>query len=366
MTLVSILGDFHSSILPVFYNFKEKLTHHIILHDDSKYDKKHSIKMLKAQKKFIDMYKDDKKINYKLIDITIDEDNYEDIIESYNAIIKLVKNPKDLYINSTDGLNSISFVLSNKIIDYGGNVIIYDRYANTYNLHSKNSMKKCHIKNNIDIKNHLKLKGYKLLDYTNKFELINRKEDILELTKDLVKYKKFANAYPHKVNSNMKRFKSIIENINIPEEDKVVFVKGTVFEEYIYWLIKDNLNFDEVMTAVSIEFAKDFKNEIDILMIKDNHLHSIECKFVRKLDGEHFVYKTDAIIDYLDDDGKSMILSIGNDKKELNPRKNKYSPQFTYGDLGRAENSNIKIHHYKELNENKFLDDVYQWFLDTN
>jgi len=39
MVLVSILGDFHSSILPIFFEFKHKLTHHIILHDDSKYDK---------------------------------------------------------------------------------------------------------------------------------------------------------------------------------------------------------------------------------------------------------------------------------------------------------------------------------------
>jgi hypothetical protein len=38
MTLISIIGDFHSSILPISYNFKEQMDKHIIVYDDAKCD----------------------------------------------------------------------------------------------------------------------------------------------------------------------------------------------------------------------------------------------------------------------------------------------------------------------------------------
>jgi hypothetical protein len=38
MTLVSIVGDFFSSVAPVFYEFKDSIDTHIIISDDSKRD----------------------------------------------------------------------------------------------------------------------------------------------------------------------------------------------------------------------------------------------------------------------------------------------------------------------------------------
>jgi len=363
MVLVSILGDFHSSILPIFFEFKDKLTHHIILHDDSKYDKYQAKKLIKAQNNFIEFYKDDRSIDYELINITIDEDNYDDILKAYKSIIKKTDNPKDIYLNATDGLSSVVIVLSNKILEYGGNVIVYDKHANSYNIHTKGSMKKKIIKNNMDIKNHLKLKGYELKNWTNKFELKNRKEQVLKLAQDLQRYKKFAKGYPLNVSYKYQDLLDIFNSIeNISDSERVFFANGVLFEEYIYHLIKDNFNFDEVMTGVLVEFEKDLVNEFDILMIKNNHLHTIECKFVNRLDGEHYVYKTDSIIDYLDDDGKAMILSIGSKDEKFITRKQKKDKQFTQGDLIRAANNNIKIHHRETFNKKKFLNEVREWF----
>lgn len=38
MVLVSILGDFHSSILPIYYQFRNEIKRHIIVYDDFKSD----------------------------------------------------------------------------------------------------------------------------------------------------------------------------------------------------------------------------------------------------------------------------------------------------------------------------------------
>lgn len=355
MILVSILGDFHSSILPIFFEYKKKITHHIILHDDSSHDKKQIKKLLKAQKNFLETYEEDgiAILSYKINRLQISEDNYDDIVKAFQVLTSLVKKPKDIYLNATDGLSSMGIILSNKVLQYGGNVISYDRYANTYNIHTKNSMKKKNIKNNIDIKNHLKLKGYKLLKYTNKFELKNRKVEILELSKNLKEYKKFAANYPNH-EPHHEYYNSLIKQINIPKKQRKFFIDGVVFEEYIYWLIKDNCDIDDIMTGVSIQFNEGFKNEIDILIMKNNHLHTIECKYTKNFKSSEYVYKTDSIMSHLDDDNKGMILVIGEDDF------------FTNGDKFRANNNDILLHSVKRFNKDKFLKQIKTFFnLDT-
>jgi len=365
MILVSILGDFHSSILPIFFEFKDKIKTHILIYDDSKYDQEQFNKIMKGQNYFLRYVKDlrnDIKINFNLLPLKIEEDSFSSIINTYHKIVKHSKTPKDIFINTTDGLSSVSIVLGNKFLNYGANIISYDRYANTYNLHTKNSMKRCEIKYNIDIKNHLKLIGYNILSYTNKFELRNRKDTILELTKDLEKYKEFVDLLQNNFINNIKGFKKYKKLLlDINKINDRPFIQGTVFEEYIYHLLKDNFDFDDIMTSVSIEFNLDFLNELDILMIKDNHLHTIECKFVNNLDGEHYVYKTNSIIDYLDDDGKAMILSIGGENERVTKSGNKKF-QFSQGTKARAKNGNIKIHQNKVFDKDEFLKDVKQWF----
>ncbi len=347
MTLVSILGDFHSSIFPILFEFKKKITHHIILHDDSKHDQKHIEKIIKAQRKFLETYEEKgiPVLSYKINRIQVAEDNYEEILNAFKVIAASVKKSKDIYLNATDGLSSIGIVLSNKVLQYGGNVISYDRYANTYNLHTKNSMEKKTIKHNMDIKNHLKLKGYELINYSSKFSLKKRKPYIQEITKNLSEFKDYANHYT-KTSSHSGHYKKLINKLGNYSEQ---YVKGGIFEEYIYWLLKDNLKVDDIMTGVQIEFEKDVQNEIDILFIKNNHLHTIECKFSDKFKTSEYLYKTDSIMDYIDDDGKGMILTIGN--KVLG-----------YQDEARAFNDNIYFYSVKHFNKDEFLSEIKRYF----
>jgi len=343
MVLISILGDFDSSIFPIFFNFKHKLTHHIILHDDSKCDKNYANKIIKAQVKFKKLYN----YNYEIIDMTINEDNFDNISKAFKRIITKTKKPKNIYLNATDGLSSVNIVLSSKLLEYGGKVIVYDRFVNTYNLHTKTTIKTLKIKHNTDIKNHLLLKGYKIINFSNIYALSNRKKAIISLTKNLKKFKDYANSYKVGTNLNNK-FGNILKDINQTSEQ---FVKGTVFEEYIFWLIKDNIKVDDIMVCVSLEYEKNVQNEFDILFIKNNHLYTIECKFTKNFKTTEYLYKLNYIIDALDDDGKGMILTIG-------------TKNIGWQDEARAIHSNIDFYSApsEDFNEKQFLSQIKSFF----
>ena len=123
-----------------------------------------------------------------------------------------------------------------------------------------------------------------------------------------------------------------------------------------------NFDFDHVMFNVKVEFAPALQNEFDILMMKDNHLHVIECKLRKSVLGEDYVYKLDSVIDYLDDDGKGMILVIGDDNKRVTQCGN-VKTSFTNGTKARAKTSEILIHHSKTFDKARFLQDVRNHFL---
>lgn len=361
MILVSILGDFHSSILPITYEFKEKISKHIIVYDDANGDVKQAKRILKGQKEFLATLSKESKDRYDIETIQIDEDSYESMLSCLERIKQVSTKYSDIYLNATDGLSSVAIILSSKLLYLGAKVIAYDRYDNTYNLHILQGMTKHPIVHNMDIKSHLILKGYKILNRTNPQIVNSRKSVILELTKDLINYKEFAQTVQRQPFNKVKgydNYKNLLKSIGIKEQH---FIQGTVFEEYIYHLIKDNFDFDDVWVGTKVEFEDEVENEFDILMIKDNHLHTIECKLVNGLNGEHFVYKTELIMDYLDDDGRAMILSVGGDNMRIS-RSGKKRFQFTKGDRARAEYGNIAIHQSKDFNEEDFLKDINEWF----
>ena len=363
MTLVSILGDFHSSILPISYEFKEQMTKHIIVYDDAGSDVKKSWRIVRGQKAFNESLSVDSIDKYEIVTMQLDEDSYESINDCHERILAMASSPDEIYLNTTDGLSSISIVLSSKLLSIGARIISYDRYTNSYNLHTSERMDKYQIKYNMDIASHLMLKGYTLLDNTDQRELKSRKRIILELCEDLTAYKNFASQLQNNSANEIvgnERYKELLNQLGMLHNKG--YVQGTVFEEYIYHLIVDNFNFDDVWMGVKVEFNDKVENEFDILMIKDNHLHTIECKLVSGLNGEHFVYKTEQIKDYLDDDGKAMILSIGADNVRIT-KNGKKRMQFTRGDKARAYSGDIRVHQSKVFDKESFLYDVRSWFL---
>ncbi len=361
MILISILGDYDSSIIPVSYEFKEKLDTHIIVYDSSKCNKRKAQSIIKGQKEYLSYLKG---AEHKVVELTVDDSSYESMMGCVQGIKDMTKNMENVYLNPAGRLHSIAIVLTSELLRVGAKIIAYDRFTNSYNLHTSKGVEHKQIKNSIkDIKIHFQLKGYKLLRYTNKEEVDQRKSTILSLAKNLAGFKAFTEQLQHNKVQNIEGYDSYKDRLkSIGKLNDRVFIQGTVFEEYVYHLLCDNFDFDDVMTGVLIEIDEGIRNEFDILMIKDNHLHTIECKLVNGLNGEHFVYKADLVTEYLDDDGRAMILSIGGKNERYTKSGNKRI-QFTYGDRARANYGGIAIHQSEVFDEKAFLDDVKEWFL---
>ena len=51
------------------------------------------------------------------------------------------------------------------------------------------------------------------------------------------------------------------------------------------------------------------ENEYDILIMKNNHLHMIECKYLKILETANLLYKLDSVRDSLDEDANIMIVT---------------------------------------------------------
>ncbi len=360
MILISLLGKYDSSIFPMLFEFKEQIKKHIIIHDDSRFETSKVKKILASQEKFKEFFS----LDYESHSIKIDEDSYGDIIKCYEKIIDLSENDyESIYFNGTGGLVSSTIILSNKLLANGSHFIAYDIFDNGYNIVSKDSMEKKSITQNKDIYTHFLLKGYELLSSGNKIEAFKRKNTVLELCEDLSLFQDFATLIQNKSYEQIKGFSNIKELLfKINKIDDKMFIQGTIFEEYIYWLIEDNFKFDQVMFNVKVEFAPELSNEFDILMIKDNHLHVIECKLRKKVPGEQYIYKLDSVIDYLDDDGKGMIVVIGGENERYTQIGNSIK-SFTKGSILRANSANIKVHHSKVFDKQKFLDDIKSHFL---
>lgn len=362
MILVSLLGTYDSSIFPILFEFKDKITKHITIHDDSRFEKSKLKKVHEAEVEFKNFHS----LNYQSYSIQIDEDSYDSILSCYKKI-EIYSNSdfKNIYFNATDGLVSSTIILSDKLLNKGVSFIAYDIFDNCYNIVSKNSLEKRKIINNMDIKTHLMLKGYKVIFTGNKMEAFKRKNQILKICEDLETLQGLASEIQNKRIKDVKGYtelKNLL--IEIDKIEDVSFIQGGIFEEYIYWLIEDNFEFDQVMFKVKVEFAENVFNEFDILMIKDNHLHVVECKLRKFVPGEEYVYKLDSVIDYLDDDGKGMILVIGGENHRITQSGNA-KKSFSLGAKARAKNANILIYHSKTFNKEEFLTDIRKHFLES-
>lgn len=361
MILISLLGKFDSAIFPIFFEFKNDITKHIIIHDDSRYETTKTQKIIEAQEKFKEFYS----LNYEVFSIKIDEDSYLDILSCYEKIVELSNNKvEEVYFNGTGGLVSSTIILSNKLLDKGANFIAYDIFDNGYNIVSKDSMQKKKITQNKDINSHFLLKGYETLSTGSKIEAFKRKKEVLKICENIENLQEFAIQIQNKNHDEIRGFSNIKESLfKIEKLEDKMFIQGTIFEEYIYWLLEDNFNFDQVMFNVKVQFDENLMNEFDILMMKDNHLHVIECKLRKSVPGEQYVYKLDSVIDYLDDDGKGMLLVIGGENHQFTSSGNSKT-SFTNGTISRANNANIKVHHFKTFNKQRFIDDIKTHFLD--
>ncbi len=362
MILVSILGDFHSSIFPLYYEFKEDITRHIVVYDDAFSEVRKYKLVIESLNKF------NKKHSLNIITegFKLDEDSLASI-EKLILRIKDLNTPLDnVYINTTDGLANISVLLASKLINDGVKLLAYDMYENTYNLTTKDSMKNITINSSMGIENHFLLKGLVVesqedVSFAHKhqaqiLDLFNTYSDELEyLKKDIF----------HQSTKHMKRYPRALQLVNnmgldLLKDAKVI--TGGLFEYYVYLMVKD-LGFDDIKVGMKVhqKLNNEIKveNEFDILLMKNNHLHMIECKFTKNINLQELVYKYSALINLIDDDGRIMILT---NKPHYN--NNLYDKsEMGLNNHRRAFLNKIALRGSILKNKNLFLDDVKAIFL---
>lgn len=308
MTLVSIVGDFHSSILPLFYRFSADIDKHVIVYDDFRRDVVQAQKLIRGTQAFIEKYS----LPVATHAIELNEDSYESIERVIDTLLEIENDPKELLINATDGLANIALLLSHKLLDKGIRFLIYDRFDNSYNVLSKNAMLHVNIESSIPVLEHFLLKDVKVVacqevTFADKAE--KELNDFFELYKG--NKKEYAAKAP------------------TPLQTVLDTQTGFLYEFYIYNLLK-RLNHDDIRIGVKTSdiysATSSLHNEFDILVMKNNRLHMIECKFRDDLKKVDLIYKADSIRQTLDDESKVIILTneeiydFQNDIEHVTPR----------------------------------------------
>ena len=290
MVLVSIVGDFYSSILPIFYEFKDKITEHIIIYDDFKNDTIAAKKIKKGTYRFIERYK----LPIKTTLHKIDEDEFGHLTKIIPIIENLINTPKELYINVTDGLTNIAIILSNHFRPKGAQILTYDRYDNEYNILTSNSMQTHKLSQSIPIEDHLLLKNVEIVQKSS--------------IQDAQKFEEDINLFFEKYEADKKLAQ---KSITDPFFHKTS--QGTLYEYYIYNLVK-RLNVDDILLGVKVRDYREeglyLENEFDILIMKNNHLHMIECKFWEYYDLIPLLYKLDSVRETLDEDANIFAITF--------------------------------------------------------
>jgi len=329
MTLVSVIGDFFSSVAPVFYDFSDEITTHIIISDDAKRDSEYARKFKEGVKNFCI----GKNKNITQHFVIIDEDSTGAIDKTCEYILKNSKG--DIFINISDGLAVLNTLLTQRLLPKGAKFISYDIFDNEYYIINQNGIIKRKKAKPMDIKEHFLLKNSEILSYENVDFAHTNKMLLIELfEKHLYRF----NSFKKKLTQNILDINSypeiakILTKLGIGTGKKELSlnkktITGSLFEMYVYLKIKQ-LDFDDVMMGVVIQ-DNGIKNEFDLLVIKDNHLGVIECKFKDLLrDAETLLFKYAFLHKILDYDSKSLIISGADVKENYHYRAQSYGVGF--------------------------------------
>jgi len=377
MTLLSIVGEDISRIIPVLYAYKDTSRHHILLCDDDPSSHERAKTLQKGMQRFSSQHS----LGWYTHIVTTDEDSASQI-----EIIakKQFEYEGELWLNATDGYPAMTILLSDHVRKEGGKVLSYDHFDNDLHIiESDGRMETKQLPAKMDIESYLTLLNYKITDQKKKEELLPRKEYIMALYKKESAYKKVRKKlldehFGHKNNFDFVFFDDILDALFdlgildiqkklIPSKQKDL--QGDIFEEYLFWLC-DALNPDDIALGVKIDFddvtnepevQKRVFNEFDILLMNKNRIYTVECKLSQHLEGLELVYKYDAIIDYFGKASKAIIANISSKSKE-SYLDTKASDNFGHSALRRARMSGIAVYHESQINVEKFQNLVRDFF----
>ena len=370
MVMISIIGDDISQLLPIIYAYKNNIDKYILLCDDTRCIRVNTLK--KSLHQFIKDYQ----LSWLVEIQVIDEYNINDVMQNIEGLLLA---PKECLLNICETHPLWTLKFSKLFHDANAQIIHYEHFTNrlhfinnTYNTTSQI------LKPTISIDSYISLLGYNIVQKQTTQTLQHRKKHILTLYKNPSRFKKLRLALLQEDRHfNYKPYEDLLHTLGelgivknhrlIPSQQKAL--SGDVFEEYVFWLC-EALNPDDIALGVKIDFD-DMKNiananyhiynEFDILIMHQNRLFTVECKYSKRLEGLEFVYKYDAIIDYFGKASKAIILNISSKPKEPYLEMNS-SSNFRHSTLRRARLSGIHIYHEAQVDTDKFQLLVRQFF----
>ena len=377
MTLLSIVGEDISRITPILYAYKNQIKQHVLLCDDEPANHERAKTLQKGMQKFSATHS----LGWYIKIITTNEDSASDIKATAQ---KQFDKSETLWLNVTDGYPAVTILLSDLVRKEGGKILSYDHFDNDLHIiESDGRMETTKLSSKIDIESYLTMLNYEIVSKQTKADLSKRKKHIFELYKKETLFKKVRNALVskslgHAYDFDLSMSKDILETLHslkivdnnynlIRSQQKVL--QGDLFEEYIFWLC-EALNPDDILMEVKIDFddkrqepedQKRVMNEFDILIMHNNRIYTVECKFSQQLEGLGFVYKYDAIIDYFGKASKAIIVNISSTHKEAYMN-TKASSNFRHSTLRRARLAGIAVYHETQINVTKFQNLVRNFF----
>ena len=377
MTLLSIVGEDISRIIPVLYAYKDQIKHHILLCDDDPSNHERAKTLQQGMQKFSARHT----LGWYTKIITTDEDSAKEIQQTAQ---KQFEYEGELWLNATDGYPAITILLSDLVRKEGGKVLSYDHFDNDLHIiEPDGSMETKQLDAKMDLESYLTLLNYKIVDQKKKSELSERKIHIMALYKKESVYKKVRKAlldehFGYKKDFNFSLSGDILDLLYalgivdkqrklIPSQQKAL--QGDILEEYLFWLC-EAMNPDDIVLGVKIDFDdiskepeahKRVHNEFDILMMHNNRIYTVECKFSKELEGLDFIYKYDAVIDYFGKASKAIIANISSKPKE-NYMGSKVSSNFRHSTLRRARMAGVAVYHESQVNVIKFQNLVRNFF----
>ncbi|MEA1953569.1 MAG: DUF1887 family CARF protein [Campylobacterota bacterium] len=377
MTLLSIVGEDISRIIPVLYAYKNKIKQHVLLCDDDPSNHERAKTLQRGMQKFSAKHS----LGWYTKVIITDEDSAADIKE---VAQKQFSHENELWLNATDGYPAITILLSEMVRKEGGKVLSYDHFDNDLHIIEPDGTMKCkQLKSCIDVENYLLMLNYKIKKISKRKQLVTRKKSVIKLFKKERDFKKVRksvvqeylghntklkkNHFPE-IFSELKKL-GILKSDGTIKKSQIKTIQGDLLEEYIFWLT-DEVGFDDMALGVQIDFDNASKepqpqrrvvNEFDILMTHKNRLYTIECKFKNEMDGLGMIYKYETIINYFGRAAKAMVLNISKGDKEPY-LDTKTSPNFAHSALRRARMSGIGIYHESSVDTIKLQNYIRNFF----
>jgi len=342
MTLITIINNDLHTLIPIIFEFKNKIKKHILVYDEAKLEKS-LVKKLKKGIHKVNVYYNLKQ-DIELIEV--DEDNKKDMIQLQQSL-KLVSD--NLYLNAAQSDIALVVILSGYILQHNGIVLSYDKYDNTYNEIRQDGFTNHNIKHNLKLDDYFSFMGYKKISSKDPNEFEGKESHINYLFKTpqklflstlLIRKQKIK--YLDLASRNALLALGIIDK-------KLNFTKkkgfGELFEEFIYLKLK-RYNFDDIQMSVEIIFDEQLGvlNEFDIIAIKNNHITIIECKWGSLFSANDIIYKLDSILENFGDDSKGLIVNIQQNYDPTYDNERVLKKVFSKSSYSRATYNNLEIY----------------------